>query len=250
MVAESILLLSFLAGIISFVSPCIIPMIMVYLTLITGLTTDELVKKHNDKSIKRNIVINTVLFVLGFSIIFILAGTAAGYAGTLLKEYADTLTRIGGVFIILMGLHVARIVDLSFIHKIHVKGNLDKMNGVGYMGSFLVGVFFAIFCSHCIGPTLYSMLIFSGSTTSAYSGAIIMAMFSLGLAIPYLIAAFGITSVLERLDGVKHHLKTFAIINGIILIMIGIIMITGNFGIITQIATDILPFKLPVGMGV
>ena len=77
-----------------------------------------------------------------------------------------------------------------------------------------------------------------------------MAMFSLGLAIPYLVAAFGITSVLERFEDVKHHLKTFTIINGIILIIIGIIMITGNFGMITQFITDILPFKLPVGMGV
>ena len=250
MVAESILVLSFLAGIISFVSPCIVPMIMVYLSLITGLTTDELVKNHNEKSIRRNIVINTILFVLGFSIIFILAGSAAGFAGSLFKDFSDTLTRVGGVFIILMGLHVARVIDLSFIHKIHVKGNIDKMNGVGYMGSFLVGIFFAIFCSHCIGPTLYSMLIFAGSTTSAYSGATIMAMFSLGLAIPYLVAAIGITSVLDRLERVKHHMRTFAIVNGIILVIIGIIMITGNFGMITQLVTDILPFKLPVGMGV
>ena len=250
MITESILMLAFLAGIISFLSPCIVPMIMVYLSLITGLTTDELVRKQDHGTIRRNVVINTILFVIGFSLIFILAGSAAGFAGSFLRDYADIMTKVGGILIILMGLHVLGVLNLSFISRFSPNRDPSSVNPIGYFGSFLVGVFFAIFCSHCIAPTLYSMLIFAGTTSSVQSGALIMALFSLGLAVPYLIVALGITSALEHIERVKKHIRTFSIVNGIILIIIGVLMLTGNFTYLVQVAMEIIPFKLPVGMGV
>jgi len=250
MIAESVLVLAFLAGIISFLSPCIVPMIMVYFGLITGLTTEELMNEHDLRRVRKNTVINTILFIIGFSLIFTLAGSAAGFAGSLITGYADVMTRVGGVLLILLGVHVTGIAKIPLMEKLTIYRDPSTISSVGYLGSFLVGVFFAIFCSHCIAPTLYSMLIFAGGTGSVQSGALIMAFFSMGLAIPYIITAFGITSALEHIKNMKRHIRVFSIVNGIILIILGILMLSGNFYYLVELSTDLIPFELPVGMGV
>lgn len=243
------LVFSFLAGILAFLSPCIIPMITVYLTLITGMTMEELTFAENKVSIKKDIIIDTALFILGFGIIFTLAGGAAGFVGKFLRSYTAILNQIGGVLVIFLGLHLAGIFKLKFLNRLNLakKFHLSK-KPVGYVGSFLVGIFFAIVCSHCIGPLLYSLLIYAGTTGSVYQGMAGLALFSAGLAVPYLITALAITAVLDYLERLKKFLWLISLVSGTLLVFFGILMVGNRFLILTEFFTRLLPYKVPSGM--
>lgn len=243
---------AFVAGALSFFSPCILPMLTVYFTMITGLSMEQLTNMGQDRSMRRSIVINTALFALGFGLVFTAAGAAAGQVGSLLPKLIPILSAIGGIFVIGFGLYLVGLNRLPVIRRIltwqrHYEHGELSMGNRGFT-AFATGLVFAVACSHCIAPTLYSILIFAGSTGSAQSGAIMMAAFSVGLAIPYLIVAFGFgeaTGALRRLRPYSRHISA---VSGILMVLFGVLLLSGKFALLTQWFSGWLPYRLPFGM--
>lgn len=247
---ESIYQIAFLAGLLSFVSPCIIPMITVYFSLITGLSIDELEKVDDRGMLARSVFIKTVLFVLAFTVVFTLAGGAAGEVGRLFKQKLWIINAIGGIFIILLGLKTMGVLKLAWLDKINPHRHYEMKNPVRnkYLTAFLVGLFFAVACSHCIAPTLYSILILAGGAGSPAMGMTAMFFFSVGLAIPYLIVAVFISRGLGLMSRLARYKRGIAIATGLFMVVLGGFMLTGNFSMVTGFFNRLLPYKLPIGM--
>ena len=247
---EAIYTVALAAGLLSFVSPCIIPMISVYFTLITGLSIDEL-HQVEEKQLRASIFIKTVLFVLAFTIVFTLAGGAAGEVGRVFQEKMWLLNLIGGAFITLLGLNMAGWLNLPVLEKINLGRYFDLKRFTArnkYLSAFLVGLFFAVACSHCIGPTLYSVLIAAGATGSAVNGMLVMFLFSVGLAIPYLVVAFFITTALDWIKRLTPYKRFIGMTMGLLMIAFGLLMMASKFTLLTAFFSRVLPYKLPVGM--
>lgn len=244
---NSYYVLAFAAGLVSFISPCIIPMLSGYFTFITGLSLKELRNLPDSKGLRKEIFLKTVMFVLAFTIVFTLAGGTAGAFAKFLEEYRQVLNFIGGAAVILLalnllGLFVKKIPDNCKIP------NLESTGSSSYLKSFGIGIVFAIACSHCIGPVLYSILIMAGSLGSVSEGMTIMFLFSLGLAVPYLLAGLFMDRVIKLVHKAQRTEKVLNIILGLTMLGMGILIMLNKFTILTSWVARLLPFKLPIGM--
>lgn len=240
-------ILSFAAGVTSFLSPCIIPMISVYFSLITGVSIRDLKDVELHKKMRKFILINTFIFVFAFTLVFTIAGGLGGSVGRWLSSYNSIMNRIGGIITITMGLNLIGLLNLnfSFLNKYSVD-NIKTYSR--YLTTFLIGLFFAIVCSHCIGPILYSMLIYTTTTKSALVGMKIMFLFSLGLAIPYLLVGYYLPRAISATKRIKKFQIAISTIAGISLIFLGIIMFLDKLQDLTAILGRLVPYKLPFGM--
>jgi len=252
-VTENLYPIAFAAGLLSFLSPCIIPMISVYFTLITGLSIDELENIQDRAALRKSIFIKTILFVLAFGIVFTLAGGAAGQVGKVLQKQMWAFNIVGGLFITLLGLKMTGLINLAWLEKLNLEKYISVHKGMlkgrnQYLSAFLVGLFFALACSHCIGPTLYSVLIAAGATGSTSGGMMVMLLFSLGLAIPYLMVALSIGAALNFLQKLGPYKRVIGIVTGLIMVFFGLMIAANKFPLITGFFFKYLPYKLPLGM--
>lgn len=249
--ALSIYLLALIAGFISFVSPCIVPMITVYFSVITGMPVDEIKRLKGLNRLRIHVLVSTILFIAGFTLIFTLAGGTSGAAGGLLVWYRWLLNIIGGIFVIFFAL------KMLGAFKIVVAGQPKWLNMMdadrlktpcGYLTAFLVGIFFAVACSHCIGPILYSMLIFIGANGTTVNGMLTMFIFSIGLGIPYILVGMFMDRLLPLLKNITSGRTVVSIAFGIILLIFGILMVFNRFTLVVEFFYKIIPIKLPFGM--
>lgn len=225
-------------------------MVSVYLTLITGLSIEQLSGLQDKRGVKINIVGNTALFIAGFALVFIAAGGAAGFiVGAFLQSYTSLLSKIGGALVLLFGLHIAGVFRLGFLHRLHLADRFSlQKKPLGFVGSFIVGIFFAVVCSHCIAPLLYSTLIYAATTGAATLGMQAMASFSLGLAIPYFLLALAFTRVLSYLEKARKYNMVMLSASGLLLAFFGVLMLTDKFSLLTQFFSRLLPYRLPGAM--
>jgi len=240
------LALPFLAGSLAFLSPCIVPMLTVYFSLITGLTVEELTGDTSTEVIKRTIFASTLFFVAGFALIFTIVGSIAGTVGSLLgQRFFSYFNMVGGILLIILGLSLTGLFKLPLFNIINLR-NRSNISGrpLTPAGAFSVGIIYAIACSHCIGSILLAMLVYAGSK-GATGGALAMFLFSVGLAIPYLVAALGISAVIDYLKKIKRWFWLIQLISGLIIIIFGILIITGNFGLLSTYTGKLLPYKFP-----
>jgi cytochrome c-type biogenesis protein len=210
-----------LAGLLSFFSPCILPLIPAYFAFISGFTLDELTGCEN--GIRKKVVLSTTAYVLGFSSVFILMGASASYLGSFIQSYSTPIRIIGGVLIMFLGLHLTgwlRFNALEFEKRVH----LDK-KPIHFMGTFLVGMAFAAGWSPCIGPLLGSILIIAGSKETILEGIALLSVYSLGLAIPFMAMSMFIDVMLVFLKKATRALKYFNRIAGILLILVGLSLV-------------------------
>lgn len=210
-----------LAGLLSFFSPCILPLIPAYFTFITGFTLDELT--GSGIGIRKKVVLSTFAYVLGFSFVFILMGASASFLGSFIQFYSEAIRIVGGILIVFLGLHLTgwlRFNALEFEKRVH----LDK-KPIHFMGTFLVGMAFGAGWSPCIGPLLGSILIIAGSKETVYEGIALLSVYSFGLAIPFVVMSFFINAMLSFLKKAKRALKYFNRIAGILLILVGLSLI-------------------------
>lgn len=247
----SIYMMAFLAGLVSFLSPCIIPMITVYFSIITGMCVEQLEKTIKSKAIRFRIVINTLLFIVAFTIVFSAAGAASGKASSFIKENIVVLNILGGIAVIilalkLLGLFRAITFRIKFLDDIFDRFRANA--STGYLTTFLVGIFFAVACSHCVGPLLYSMLIFAGNTGSIYSGMAVMFMFSMGLAVPYLLLGIAFGKLMSFLKRIQKYHKVISLAAGVVLLIFGILLFLNRFTLIVEILYKIIPFRSSIGM--
>ena len=225
--ANPTFLIAFLAGLLSFVSPCCLPLYPSYLSYITGVSYDSLFGQRDQGAIRRKALMHSVFFVLGFSIIFIALGFSAGAVGTFFVQYQDLIRKIGGVMIILMGLFLSGLIRIDFLLR-QVKLEVKTKRPASYFGAVLVGISFAAGWTPCIGPILASILMLA--INNPVSGGSLMLFYSLGFAIPFLVMAYTLGSVRWLLK----YSEKISKIGGVGMVLMGILLFTNAMTTITQ----------------
>jgi cytochrome c-type biogenesis protein len=222
--------LAFLAGLASFLSPCVFSLVPAYISYLGGRSVGVNSGMRNDKLFTFT---HGLAFVLGFSIVFILLGITTSALSNLLFNMRGTLTKIGGIVVILFGIHMIGIIRIPFLEYDTRKQDLPDRR-FGYISSFLLGVFFSAGWSPCVGPVLGTILTLSLAGGSVLQGTSLLTAYSMGLAIPFLIAALGIgwvSIIIKRYGKTMRYIEVFM---GIILIIIGIMLFSGTFQTLSQ----------------
>jgi cytochrome c-type biogenesis protein len=227
------LLIAFGAGFTSFISPCVLPLIPGYLSFITGLSLEEL--KHKDHA--SQILLSALVFVLGFSLVFVLLGTSASVAGSLLIRLRPVLNRFAGVFVILMGLLVLGALKVPFLQR---ERRFHLAHSWGKLGTLLLGMAFAFAWTPCVGPILSTILMFAASVGSASKGAALLFSYSLGLGIPFILSAIALERLVTTFAWIKRHYRLINAISGSLLIVMGILLFTGQLTYVSIILQRII----------
>ena len=214
-------LVAFAGGLLSFLSPCVLPLVPSYLGFVTGFTFDEMAGR------RRIAMVHAALFVAGFSLVFMLFGASATALGRVLKYYDVWFQRIGGALIVLFGLYCLGVFRLGFLDQ-DARLHLDR-KPVGYLGSVLVGMAFAAGWTPCIGPILGAILGLAATEASLSRGIVLLGAYSLGLAVPFLVAAFAVESFLDWFQRFRRYLPWVQRASGALLVAVGLLMATGQF---------------------
>lgn len=220
---------SFTAGLLSFISPCILPLIPAFISFITGISLENLQKKEQPLKI---VFLKTLVFVAGFSLVFIVLGLSASWLGGVLGEYKSVLRYAGGAVVIIFGLHICGIYKIKFLYR-QVSSSGLVSSGAGWAGSFFVGAAFAMGWTPCVGPILASILLVASTQGSVLSGFWLLVFFSLGLGIPFILTSLFISRFLKFSGFLKKYYKLIEIFSGILLILVGILLITDGFSKVT-----------------
>jgi cytochrome c-type biogenesis protein len=224
---EVSLIAAFLAGVVSFVSPCVLPLVPSYITFITGVSFDELTAGQQTARIRRLTIIHSLAFIVGFSIVFISLGATATATGQFLRDHQDTLRIAGGVLIILFGVYLTGVVPIHALSR-ERKFQLTR-KPLGILGSVLVGITFAAGWTPCIGPILGSILLYASTGKTVGTGIVLLSVYSLGLGLPFFLASLGMNSFLAASSRLRRSLRTIEVVSGIILIAFGIALVTNVF---------------------
>lgn len=226
-------LIAFSAGLLSFLSPCVLPLIPSYVTFITGLSLDDV------QNARRTALIHGVLFVLGFTLIFLALGAGATVLGRTLLQHRDWISRIGGAIIIVFGLYLLGILNIGFLSRearFHVA---DKP--VGYFGTVFVGIAFGAGWTPCLGPILGSILLYTSSQADFARGMWLLLAYSMGLAVPFLLSAIAIERFSAFFQRMKHQMVWVSRVSGIVLVIIGVLMVTNYFTILASYLQGLTP---------
>lgn len=237
----SLIIPAFIAGILTFLAPCTLPLVPGYLSFISGVSGADLQDPNLAKRARRKIFYNGLLYVIGFSAVFIILGSLFGLGGAALVKYRIWLSRVGGIFVIFFGLYMLGILKLPFFQFLdaekHIGGRWLKPGRPG--SSFLFGSAFAFGWTPCVGPVLGSILLLASASATVASGAVLLAVFSLGLAVPFLLIAAGIGSVGGFFGKVSKYLN---VIGGLFLIFLGYLLVTNQFAVWLSYAYRIFDF--------
>ncbi|MDA8388153.1 MAG: cytochrome c biogenesis protein CcdA [Nitrospiraceae bacterium] len=218
--------LAFAAGLLSFVSPCVLPLVPSYVSFITGLSFESLtsVSPEERTRIRRVTVKNSIAFILGFSVVFIGLGASSSAAGQWLFHYQKAIRILGGILIVLFGFFISGIVKLDFLmreRKFHLQGR-----PAGYIGAFAIGMTFAAGWTPCIGPILGSILLVATTRGSAIYGFKLLSVYSLGLAIPFFASAMAINTFLSYSRRLMKYMRIIMFVSGVILVVFGAALLT------------------------
>ncbi|NOZ64110.1 MAG: cytochrome c biogenesis protein CcdA [Caldiserica bacterium] len=224
--------IAFSAGFLSFLSPCVLPLIPSYISYITGLSFHELTGESDRSKIRKITIKHSLIFIAGFSTIFILMGASASFIGKFLIEYRNIIQKIGGGLIFFFGLYIMGILKLGFLNR-EVKVHLHK-KPASLWGSYLVGNSFAVGWTPCVGPILGSILLYAGTTGSVNMGIRLLAAYSLGLGLPLFITSLGVSSFLLYFKRISKYMRLIQILSGLFLIVVGILIFTGYFSILSS----------------
>jgi len=241
--SEISLLGAFAAGLLSFLSPCVLPLVPAYLSFISGVSVDALRSGETlDKAnIRRTAMIQSLWFVLGFSLVFIALGASASFIGQWLLTNMSVLAKFAGVIIIVFGLHYTGIIRIPFLM---MEARLDTQNvkGTSGLGALMLGSAFAFGWTPCIGPILGTILAMAGMQGQIGEGMMLLVMYSIGLGVPFLIAAFATNAFLNWSQRFKKHLHMVEIISGVLLIAVGAMIFLGSFSQVSAIILDYMPW--------
>ena len=221
--------IAFSAGVLSFLSPCVLPLIPVYASLITGMSAKELSQETSQvtrSKLRLTATVKGIMFVIGFSIIFMLLGTTVSFMGNLFFDATQWIERIGGVVLIILGLHMVGLFKIPRLEK-QIRFDMSKRNS-GKFGPLVVGMAFGAGWTPCIGPILAGILTIAASSSSVVTGASLLGVYSLGLAIPFLVSAIAIDRFLVFFTKIKSKMLWIEKISGILFVMFGIVLLTGS----------------------
>ena len=230
------ILIALSAGMLTFLSPCILPLIPSYISFITGCSINELLDERREKTKKdglRNILMETLLFVLGFTVVFVALGASATYIGGFLIENKRIIGIVGGLVVIAFGVHltgILKIKSLEYEKRFHLKHKPANL-----LGSIIIGLTFAVGWTPCIGPILGSMLTYAAVQGTVYKGILLLSIYSLGLGIPFIITGLSIGVFFSFFQKLLKYSTIISILSGSLLIGVGILIMTDNLNILQGI---------------
>jgi cytochrome c-type biogenesis protein len=231
---------AFLAGLVSFLSPCVLPLVPGYVSLISGAGVEQL--KTQETQLLRKVMLNSVAFILGFSVVFITLGAVATEVSQMLSRYRSTLAQVAGVVIILFGLHLTGVFKIKALYtdaRLHsVKG------GSTAWGAFVIGFAFAFGWTPCVGPVLTVILTFAAAQDSITKGVMLLAIYSMGLAVPFLLTALGVERFLKFYSRFRVHMHAIEVASGALLVVLGVLLVLGRFTIISNYLSFLNRFAL------
>jgi cytochrome c-type biogenesis protein len=231
---------AFVAGLISFLSPCVLPLVPGYVSLISGAGVEEL--KSQESQLLRKVMLNSIGFILGFSVVFIALGAISTEVGQLMGRYKSLLARVAGVVVILFGLHLT---GLFKINALYTDARLHSIKGSStWGGAFLIGFAFAFGWTPCVGPVLGVILGFAAAQDSVIKGILLLAVYSLGLAVPFLMTALLMGRFMKFYSGFRRHMHAIEVASGALLIVLGALLVLGRFTIISNYLSFLNRFAL------
>jgi cytochrome c-type biogenesis protein len=216
---------AFFAGLLSFFSPCVLPLIPAYFTFITGFSLEELTEGRN-AGIRKKVVFSTGFFVLGFSLVFISMGASASYLGGLMVTYKNWIRIIGGILIIILGIHLTGVIRIRGL-DVEKRITLNK-KPLHFLGTLIIGMAFGAGWSPCIGPLLGSILIIAGSQGTVWQGVVLLGIYSAGLATPFILLSIFINFLLIFIGKASKVLKYVNAVAGVVLIILGLILVSNK----------------------
>jgi cytochrome c-type biogenesis protein len=234
------LLAAFAGGFLSFISPCVLPLIPGYISFVSGASLDEMRGTAAAPAKSRSqIFLTSLAFVVGFSLVFIALGASASAIGHFMLQRLPLLAKIAGVVIIVFGLHTMGVFRLAILET--EKRVQSRQKPIGLLGSLLVGIAFAFGWTPCIGPILGGILAIAGSKNTVAEGVILLAVYSAGLGIPFLITSLAINHFFRATARIRKHYHAIEVASGVLLIAIGVLILTGQLTIITRSLQPYLP---------
>ena len=239
------ILTAFVFGLISFIPPCVLPIVPGYLSFISGVSFEEMQNTNSSSAVRKRIILNALFFILGFSLVFIGMGASATAIGQFLREQQNLISKIAGGLIIIFGIHMTGIFKIPFLNyekRFHTKGKK-----IGLLGAFLVGFAFAFGWTPCIGPILAGILVLASRQETIGQGVILLTSYSLGLAIPFFLTALSLSAFFNVFNKFKRHLHKVEIVGGILLIIIGVLIMTNYLTLLSGYFAKWFPFLSELG---
>ena len=238
---------AFLAGLASFLSPCVLPLVPIYLAQLVGQSvyqaSDSAGEVHDfERPARLNTFLHALVFVAGFTVAFVSLGATASALGAFLRIHQFVLRQVGGVLLVIIGLHLTGIFKLPFLYR--TKRFQYRPNRPGYAASFLIGLIFAIGWTPCVGPILAVILGFAAEQDSVIKGIILLAVYSLGLAVPFLLTSLGIERFLSFYSRFRAHMHAVEVASGVLLIALGGLLVLGRFTLISNYLSFLNRFAL------
>ncbi len=213
---------AFIAGLLSFLSPCVLPLIPSYITYITGISFADLQAEHPSHFIRQKTLLHSLGFILGFTFVFVLLGASATLVGSFLRDHAVAIRRVGGVLLILLGAHVTGLLPFRFL--LGEKRISLTHKPAGYVGSFLVGIAFAAGWTPCIGPILAAILAVAATEEHVYQGILLLFLYSMGLGVPFFVSSLAMHKFLLVFNRFKKYIHFFELLTGALMILVGILI--------------------------
>jgi len=234
------ILTAFIFGLISFISPCVLPIVPGYLSFISGVSFEEMQSTGNRSAVRKRIMLNALFFIFGFSLVFIALGASATAIGQFLSEQQNIISKIAGGIIVIFGIHMTGIFKIPFLN--YEKRFHTESKKLGLLGAFLVGFAFAFGWTPCIGPILAGILVLASRQETIGQGILLLTSYSLGLGIPFFLTALSLSAFFNVFNKFKRHLHKVEIVGGILLIVIGVLIMTNYLTILSGYFAKWFPF--------
>jgi len=217
---------AFAAGLVSFLSPCVLPLVPGYISIISGSSLDQLKAREKDSSLFRTVLLNSVMFIIGFSITFILLGATATWIGRLLLSHQRLFSRLAGLILIVFGIHLTGLVKINALYRDKRFHNVEKPRGL--LGALVLGLAFAFGWTPCIGPILASIMTIASTKETVSQGMFLLAIYSAGLGIPFLLTSVALNKFLSFYGRFKRHFHAVEVLSGGLVIAVGVLILTGS----------------------
>jgi cytochrome c-type biogenesis protein len=225
-------LTAFVAGLVSFLSPCVLPLVPGYISIISGSSLDQLKANAKDSSLFRTVLLNSIMFIVGFSITFIMLGASASWIGQILLSRMKLLGQLAGLILIVFGIHLTGLFKINFLYKDKRFHNIDKPRGL--VGALVLGLAFAFGWTPCIGPILAGILAIASTKQTVTEGMFLLSVYSAGLGIPFLLTSLALNKFLTFYGRFKRHFHAVEVASGALVIAVGVLILTGS---LTRLAT-------------
>ncbi len=215
---------AFAAGVFSFLSPCVLPLIPSYLSFVSGISLEEMRGDRAQARIRLRLVLHAIAFIVGFSLVFVSLGASASFLGSFFLAYRSSIRLLGGAFVILVGLYLIGAFRISILERYFQFTLKDKP--AGYLGSALVGITFAVAWTPCVGPILGAILAIASTSADVGRGSLLLAIYAAGLALPFFLSALAVNSFFQFSQAFRRYLQAFHIASGVLLVIVGILLMT------------------------